>query len=204
MSDIVQPAQARVATVSRRTRETEVIATLRLDGSGQSAVATGIGFYDHMLATLARHARFDLELRCRGDLVIDDHHTVEDCALALGEALDRALGDRAGIARFGDAHAPLDEALARAVVDLSGRPWPEVRLRLAREAIGGMACENIAHVFRSLAIAARAALHVDVLRGDNDHHKTEAAFKACALALRQAVALDPSLGGAVASEKGVL
>src|SRR5690606_38150634 len=129
------------------------------------------------------HARFDLTLRCVGDLEVDDHHTAEDCALALGTALDRALGDRAGIGRFGHAYAPLDEALARAVVDLSGRPHPEVQLDLRREALGALACENVGHVLRSLAIAARATLHVDVLKGENDHHKAEAAFKATALAL---------------------
>ena len=193
---------ARRAAVSRKTLETAVEVELALDGSGRAEVATGIGFFDHMLGALARHARFDLTLKCRGDLEIDDHHTVEDCALALGQALDQALGERRGIARFGSAYAPLDEALARAVVDLSGRPCAVVELGLEREALGGLACENVAHFFTSLAITGRMALHVDVLRGANDHHRAEAAFKAAALALRQAVRLDGP--DQVPSTKGVL
>jgi imidazoleglycerol-phosphate dehydratase len=179
---------ARTATVTRTTRETSIRVTLDLDGSGKAAVKTGIGFLDHILDSLGRHARFDLALSCEGDLQVDDHHTAEDCALALGEALDRALGERRGVSRFGWALVPLDEALARAVVDLSGRPFSDVALGLRREAIGGLACENMAHVLRSLAAAGRLTLHVDVLKGENDHHRAEAAFKATALALRQAVA----------------
>ncbi len=193
---------ARTAAVHRKTRETAIELTLDLDGTGRADVATGIGFLDHMLATLARHARFDLTLRCEGDLDVDGHHTSEDCALALGQALDTALGERRGVQRFGWAMAPLDEALARAVVDLSGRPWPAIELGLTRERLGTMACENITHVLQSLAIASRSSLHVDVLKGDNDHHRAEAAFKATALALRQAVARDGSTE--VPSTKGVL
>jgi imidazoleglycerol-phosphate dehydratase len=178
---------SRTATVTRTTRETAVSATLALDGAGTADVKSGVGFLDHLLETLSRHARFDLTLSCRGDLVVDDHHTAEDCALALGEALDRALGERRGIGRFGWAYAPLDEALARAVVDISGRPFADVALGLRREAIGGLACENVPHLLRSLAVAARLTLHVEVLKGENDHHKAEAAVKAVALALRQAV-----------------
>ena len=155
-----------------------------------------------MLGALAKHARFDLTLRCQGDLEVDDHHTVEDCALALGQALDQALGERRGIARFGSAYAPLDEALARAVVDLSGRPCAVVELALEREALGSSSCENVAHFFVSLATAGRMALHVDVLRGANDHHRAEAAFKATALALRQAVRVEGP--DQVPSTKGVL
>ena len=179
---------ARTAGVNRTTRETSIRLTLDLDGSGKSAIKTGIGFLDHLLDALGRHARFDLMLTCEGDLQVDDHHTAEDCGLALGEALDRALGERRGVNRFGWALAPLDEALARAVVDLSGRPFADVALDLQRETIGELACENIPHVLRSLATAARITLHVDVLKGQNDHHRAEAAFKATALALRQAVA----------------
>jgi len=179
---------ARTATVTRATRETSIRVTLDLDGTGKTAVKTGIGFLDHLLDALGRHARLDLTLTCEGDLAVDDHHTAEDCALALGEALDRALGERRGVNRFGWALAPLDEALARAVIDLSGRPFSDVALGLRREAIGGLACENVAHLLRSLATAARMTLHVDVLKGENDHHRAEAAFKATALALRQAVA----------------
>ena len=180
---------SRTATLERATRETSIRVTLDLDGSGVTDMQTGIGFLDHLLETLGRHARLDLTLRCEGDLRVDDHHTAEDCALALGESLDRALGDRRGVARFGSAYAPLDESLARAVVDLSGRPFADVALGIGREAIGGLACENVPHVLRSLAVAARLTLHVDVLKGANDHHRAEAAFKAVALALRQAIAL---------------
>ncbi len=176
----------RTATFERTTKETTVSVTLNLDGTGVAKVSTGIGFLDHMLSSLALHGRFDLELSCTGDLVVDDHHTAEDCALALGTALDQALGERRGIARFGSAYAPLDEALARTVIDLSGRPWPEVDLGLTREMLGTLACENIGHFFNSLAIAGRLCLHVDVLKGSNDHHRAEAAFKATALALRAA------------------
>jgi imidazoleglycerol-phosphate dehydratase len=178
----------RTAAVERATRETAIRVSLDLDGKGAAEVRTGIGFLDHLLESLARHARFDLTLACEGDVRVDDHHSAEDCALAVGEALDRALGTRHGVVRFGSAYAPLDEALARAVVDLSGRPFAAVDLGLRREAIGGLACENIGHALRSLAVAARLTLHVDVLRGENDHHRSEAAFKAVALALRQAVA----------------
>jgi len=179
---------ARTATVTRTTRETSITVTLALEGTGTVNVQTGIGFLDHLLDALGRH--------------IDDHHTAEDCALTLGQALDRALGERRGVARFGSAFAPLDEALARAVVDLSGRPYADVSLDLGRETIGGLACENIAHVLRSLAVAARLTLHVDVLKGENDHHKAEAAFKATALALRQAIACTSY--GDVPSTKGTL
>lgn len=186
----------------RKTRETDITVVLDLDGTGKANVQTGIGFLDHLLSTLARHARFDLELTCKGDLQVDDHHTAEDCGLSLGTALDRCLGDRKGIGRFGWAYAPLDESLARAVVDLSGRPYGTADFGLARDEIGGLSCENVPHFIRSLAATARAAIHVDVLRGSNDHHRAEAGFKALALALRQAVARDG--GTEVLSTKGVL
>lgn len=179
----------RTATVTRATRETSIHLSLDVDGAGKTMIKTGIGFLDHLLDTLSRHARFDLKLTCEGDLQVDDHHTAEDCALALGEALDRALGERRGVNRFGWALAPLDEALARAVVDLSGRPFSDVALGLQREGIGGLACENVGHFLRSLATAGRMTLHVDVLKGENDHHRAEAAFKATALALGQAMRL---------------
>ena len=191
----------RRSTINRQTRETKITGALDLDGTRRINVTTGIGFLDHLLTTLAYHAGWDLDLECRGDLEVDDHHTAEDCALTLGAALDEALGDRSALARFGHAYAPLDEALARTVVDLSGRPWPEVDLGLSRERLGALACENISHVLQSLAISARCSLHVDVLRGSNDHHRAEAAFKAMALALRQAVTIT---GDDVPSTKGVL
>ncbi len=192
----------RKSALTRQTHETNISLTLDLDGSGQVQVATGIGFLDHLLISLARHGRFDLELRCQGDLEVDDHHTAEDCALALGSALDQALAERQGIARFGYAYAPLDEALARAVVDLSGRPLAEIHLELRGPSLGGLRSENVTHVAHSLAIASRATIHLDVLRGENDHHCAEAAFKALALALRQAVARDGT--DQVPSTKGVL
>lgn len=192
----------RQAEIVRQTKETELRCRLDLDGSGETTIATGLGFLDHLLDSLARHARFDLELTCRGDLVVDDHHTAEDCALALGTAFDQALGERRGIARFGYAYAPLDEALARAVVDLSNRPLAVLELGLQRETIGALACENITHVLQSFAVAGRLTLHVDVLRGANDHHRAEAAFKALALALRQAIVKDG--GDEIPSTKGVL
>ena len=191
----------RRSTHERTTRETRVTVTLDLDGEGRATVATGIGFLDHMLETLARFARFDLELTCSGDLRVDDHHSAEDSALALGAALDSALGERRGIRRFGTAHAPLDEALARAVVDVSSRPWPQITLGLVRERLGEIATENLTHFLGSFAMAARLTVHVDVLRGTNDHHRCEAAFKALALALRDALTRD---GEAVPSTKGVL
>lgn len=193
---------ARTATLSRTTRETDVRVELDLDGTGEARVDTGVGFLDHLLSALALHARLDLALTCRGDLEVDDHHTAEDCALALGEAVDRALGERRGIARFADALAPLDEALARAVVDVSSRPFAVVELGLRRERLGALACENVGHVLRSFAVAARLTLHVDVLRGENDHHRAEAAFKAVALALRRALRVEDA--ALVPSTKGVL
>ncbi|HLV89731.1 MAG TPA: imidazoleglycerol-phosphate dehydratase HisB [Acidimicrobiia bacterium] len=191
----------RTSEIKRETKETAIELRLVVDGTGLTRVDTGIGFLDHMIDSLARHAGFDLTLTARGDVVIDDHHTAEDCAIVLGRALADALGDRAGVRRFGSAYAPLDESLARAVVDLSGRPWPEIHIPFSRDTIGDLATENIVHFLRSLAIEARMALHVDLIRGDNDHHKAEAAFKAVAIALRDAVAIT---GDMVPSTKGVL
>jgi imidazoleglycerol phosphate dehydratase HisB len=191
----------RKAEFERETKEVTIRGSLDLDGSGVSDVKTGLGFVDHMLTTLARHGRFDLSLTATGDTEVDDHHTVEDCAIVLGRALDRALGDRTGIARFGYAYAPLDESLSRAVVDLSGRPWPEISIDFTRDTIGDVATENLVHFLRSFAMEGRMALHVDLIRGDNDHHKAESAFKAVAIALRSAVAAD---GSGIPSTKGTL
>ncbi len=201
MNTIVENSPRR-ARIERRTNETEIALQLSLDGTGIADVDTGIGFLDHMLCCLSKHARFDLSLRCKGDLQIDGHHTSEDCALVLGQAIDSALGERRGIERFGYAYAPLDEALARAVVDLSGRSWCEIELGLRRPSIGTMACEDIGHFLQSLASTMRGALHLDVLRGGNDHHRAEASFKALALALRAAASQDGN--GRIASTKGTL
>ncbi|MGH8915247.1 MAG: imidazoleglycerol-phosphate dehydratase HisB [Acidimicrobiia bacterium] len=192
---------SRNAQIKRETSEVTITGRLDLDGTGVSEVKTGLGFLDHMISSLARHGGFDLELVAVGDTGVDDHHTVEDCAIVLGRAFDQALGDRSGIARFGYSYAPLDESLARAVVDLSGRPWPEISIDFTRDTVGEVATENIVHFLRSLAMEGRMALHVDLIRGDNDHHKAESAFKAMALALRAAVAVS---GDVVPSTKGTL
>ena len=192
----------RIGTKERRTRETKVRASVDLDGTGLAKAATGIGFLDHMLEALAKHSGIDIDVACEGDLHVDDHHSAEDVAIVLGQAIDAALGERVGIARFGYAYAPLDEALARLVVDLSGRASASVDLRLVREKIGDLACENVVHFFVTLASSLRAAVHADVLKGANDHHKAEAAFKALALALRQAVARTGA--NSAPSTKGVL
>lgn len=191
----------RRAEMSRKTGETDVTVRIDLDGSGAGDIVTGLGFLDHMLSALAKHSGIDIALQASGDTLVDDHHTVEDCAIVLGRSLDEALGDRFGIVRFGHAYAPLDESLSRAVVDLSGRPWAEVAVPFSRETIGDVATENIIHFLRSFANEGRMALHVDLIRGDNDHHKAESAFKAMAQALRDAVALR---GSDVPSTKGVL
>ena len=192
----------REVKLRRETKETAIELSLNLDGTGKGEINTGIGFLDHMLMSLSKHARFDLKLICKGDIYIDDHHSAEDCAIVLGEALRQTLGEGRGITRFASAYAPLDEALVRAVIDLSGRPWPAVDLNFKREMIGQIATENLTHFFQSLAMNGRFNLHLQVLAGENDHHKAEAAFKALALALRDAVSLDqfqdiPSLKGII-------
>jgi imidazoleglycerol-phosphate dehydratase len=184
-----ESGKARRVALRRKSKETEVLVDLNLDPGLPSAdIDSGIGFLDHMLGSLATHAGWALTLVCRGDLVVDDHHSAEDCALALGEALARALSAGPAPTRFGSGTAPLDEALARAVVDLSGRAYCRAELGLGNARLGGLAGENVAHFFQSLASAARMTLHVDVLAGENSHHKAEAAFKALALALKQACA----------------
>jgi imidazoleglycerol-phosphate dehydratase len=187
----------------RRTAETRVRVALNLDGGGRAAVETGLGFLDHMLTILARHALVDLEIKCRGDLQVDAHHSVEDIGIAFGGALRQALGDKRGIRRFGSFLAPLDEALARAVVDLSGRPYLVYRLPLRRHRIGEVDSELFEDFFAALVDHGRLNLHLDLLRGRNSHHCVEAAFKAFARALREAVALDRRESG-VPSTKGIL
>ncbi len=194
---------ARTGQVTRTTHETRVDVDVSLDGPGRVRAETGIGFFDHMLHALGFHAGWALELSCDGDLDVDDHHTVEDVGLALGEAVARAVGERReGIVRFGHCYAPLDEALARAVVDVSGRPFFAGELDLQREHVGALSCEMVPHFFHSFAQAAGLTLHVDVIRGANDHHSIEASFKALALALRTALARSGS--DQVPSTKGAL
>ncbi len=194
----------RRATLDRETAETRIHVELNVDGTGTSQVATGIGFYDHLLEAFAKHGRFDLELSCDGDLHVDEHHTMEDCGLALGAAFDEALGDRAGLVRMGDAVVPLDEALVQAVVDCSGRPYAAVHLEWIGERVGEAPTQLIGHALQSFAQGARVALHVRQLAGANDHHVAEAAFKALARALDAATQLDPRIAGQVPSTKGTL
>jgi imidazoleglycerol-phosphate dehydratase len=195
--------RARRAEVRRKTKETDVRVRIDLDGRGASSVATGVPFLDHMLDLFARHGLFDLEIECRGDLEVDDHHTVEDTAISLGRAFAEALGDKAGVARYGSALVPMDEALCRAVVDLSGRFYLVYEVETRRDTVGNFSVELAEHFWRSFAEAARCNLHIDLLRGRNTHHVLEAAFKAAARALRQAVERDPRVVG-VPSTKGVL
>ncbi|HEY9055313.1 MAG TPA: imidazoleglycerol-phosphate dehydratase [Rectinemataceae bacterium] len=180
--------------VKRESKETRIVAELSISPGNEGIVdlRTGIGFLDHMLAALAHHSGWSLRLECEGDLDVDDHHSVEDTAIVLGTALKEATATRSGIRRFGSAYAPLDEALARAVVDFSSRPWAEISLDLSGPTIGGLACENLGHFLSSFALSSGICLHVDVLKGSNDHHKAEAAFKALALALREALEAAPA------------
>jgi imidazoleglycerol-phosphate dehydratase len=191
----------RTATVRRETGETQIEISLNLDGRGQAQVKTGVGFLDHMLAALARHARFDLTVHASGDLHVDEHHTVEDVGIALGMALGEALGDRAGITRMGHAVVPMDEALALIAVDIGGRGYCVFDGEFDTPRIGGMATSLVPHFFESLAMEARMNLHARLLAGRDDHHRAEALFKALARALHQASRPDPSLGGDLPSTK---
>jgi imidazoleglycerol phosphate dehydratase HisB len=193
----------RRGTASRRTRETTIDVRVDVDGSGRASVATGVGFLDHMLTALATHGLLDLELSCSGDLHVDEHHTVEDCGIALGQALDRALGDRTGLHRFGDARAPLDEAHASCTVDLGGRGVSRIDLALSGAPVGGVGAALWPHLLDSMARAGRINLHL-TSTGEDDHHTVEASFKALARALRAATERDPRRGGDVPSTKGVL
>ncbi len=193
----------RGAHIHRRTGETDVTVDLDLDGTGRYQVNTGLGFLDHMLAQIAAHGLFDLTVQARGDLEVDEHHTVEDVAIALGQALDAALGQRRGLARMGHAYAPLDEALARVVVDLSGRPYAVIEVAFATPRLGAVGTDLIPHFLETLAVHARLSLHAHLLHGRNDHHKAEALFKALGRALDAATRQDPRRGG-IPSTKGVL
>ena len=192
----------RWATVTRSTRETQITVTLKLDGTGETNIETGVGFFDHLLDSLAHHALFDLEVQATGDLVIDEHHTVEEVALVLGAALAAALADRSGIVRFGDAAVPMDESIATAVVDVGGRPYAVIDLPFKGKRAGKLPLQLIEHVFESFARAGGVTLHLKG-RGRNDHHLAEAAFKALGRSLRAACAGDPRRNG-VASTKGSL
>jgi imidazoleglycerol-phosphate dehydratase len=199
---------ARTATISRKTNETQIEVSINLDctpGSQNAQVieiSTGIGFLDHMYHALAKHGGMSLTMKCKGDLWIDDHHTAEDSAIALGTAFKQALGEVRGIRRYGTGFAPLDEALSRAVIDICSRPYCVTDLGFKREKIGDLSTEMIPHIFYSFAIASGATLHVDVLRGENDHHRSESAFKALALAIKQAI--ERTGGDDIPSTKGVL
>lgn len=194
----------RRAQVHRRTNETDIHLSLVLDGSGQHEISTGVGFLDHLLSHVAVHGLFDIELAATGDLEVDSHHTVEDCALALGQALDEALGPRQGIVRMGAAHVPMDEALAFVAVDLSGRPYAVIDAQWHAPSVGSMATSLLPHFLESLAITARCNLHARIICGRDDHHQAEGLFKALGRALRMAVQIDPRRAGQVPSTKGTL
>jgi imidazoleglycerol-phosphate dehydratase len=198
------PMAPRTGHIQRQTRESRVEVVLNLDGAGHGDVATGIGFLDHMLDSFARHARFDLTIRAEGDLHVDQHHTAEDVGISLGQALDKALGERRAIRRFGDAVVPLDEALAQVAVDLGGRGWASIDLPFRGSNIGGLSSEMIPHLLQSFAAEGRFTLHVRLLAGENDHHRAEATFTALARALDDATRPDPRLGTEVPSTKGVI
>jgi imidazoleglycerol-phosphate dehydratase len=193
----------RAAEVSRKTKETEITVRLVIDGQGESRIATGIHFFDHMLALFAKHGLFDVDIACQGDLEVDGHHTVEDVGIALGEAFHRALGSKEGMTRYGAAYVPMDEALSRAVVDFSGRPYLVCKAEFASEKMGAMSTELVEEFFRALAVNARINLHIEVLYGKNSHHMAEAMFKSVARAFCAAVARDPRVMG-IPSTKGVL
>lgn len=193
----------RKAKIERKTTETDIQLQLNLDGTGKNDIDTGVGFFDHMLRHVAVHGMFDLTLKAKGDLEIDAHHTVEDCALVLGQAFDQALGDRVGIVRMGSAYVPMDESLARVVVDLSGRPYAVFQAGWQGFSLGQMPVSMVRHCFVSLATTARANLHAELFYSEDDHHGAEALFKALGRALGEATRLDPRRTG-VPSTKGVL
>jgi len=194
----------RQATITRKTRETDITATVDLDGTGQADIATGIGFLDHMLEQVARHGLLDITLKANGDLHIDDHHTAEDCGIVLGQAIAKALGDRAGIARYADVHLAMDEALTRVAIDVSGRPYLVWQVAFSKPKIGEMDTELFREWFQAFAQNAGITLHVANLYGENNHHIAETCYKGLARALRAAVAIDPRQAGRVPSTKGSL
>ncbi|MBR0553630.1 imidazoleglycerol-phosphate dehydratase HisB [Stakelama marina] len=194
----------RTATISRTTHETSIDVTVNLDGSGEYQVTTGIGFLDHMVEQLSRHSLIDMQVTAKGDLHIDQHHTTEDTAIAVGEAVAKALGDKKGIRRYGDALSPMDETLTRVALDISGRPYLVFDVEFSQPRLGEMDTELFEHWFHSFAQAAGITLHVETLHGSNNHHLIESAFKGLARALRAAVEIDPRKADAIPSTKGML
>jgi imidazoleglycerol-phosphate dehydratase len=194
----------RKATVKRTTKETDVAVAVDLDGSGAASIATGIGFLDHMLDLLARHSRIDLDIKAKGDLHVDHHHTTEDVGIALGQAIKKALGDMKGITRYADVHMPMDETLTRVALDISGRPFLVFNVEFVRAKIGTFDTALVQEWFQALAVNAALTLHVATLYGSNDHHVAESCFKGLARALRTAVAIDPRAAHEVPSTKGTL
>ena len=192
----------RKAVVQRKTKETDVAVEIDLDGSGASSISTGIGFFDHMLDLLARHARIDITVQAKGDLHIDHHHTTEDVGIALGQAVKQALGDMKGITRYASIHMPMDEALTRVAIDVSGRPFLVFKAEFGRDKVGAFDTELVEEWFRAFAMNAGVTLHVETLYGTNDHHIAESCFKGLARALRAAFTIDPRAAGEVPSTKG--
>ena len=194
----------RKAAVKRKTKETDVEVEVDLDGAGRSSISTGIGFLDHMLDLLARHSRIDITVKAKGDTHIDDHHTAEDTGIALGQAVKQALGDMKGITRYADVHVPMDEALTRVALDISGRPFLVFKAEFVRDKVGTFDTELVQEWYQAFAMNAGITLHAETLYGTNDHHIAESCFKGLARALRAAVAIDPRANGAVPSTKGQL
>jgi imidazoleglycerol-phosphate dehydratase len=203
-STVLWGTAMRTATINRSTAETRIDVTVNLDGTGVYSIKTGIGFLDHMVEQLSRHGLIDIDLKVEGDLHIDGHHTVEDSALALGQAIAKALGDKRGIRRYGDALSPMDETLTRVALDISGRPWLVWKSGFTMQRLGELDTELIEHWFHSFAQTAGLTLHVETLYGSNNHHIVESAFKGLARALRTAVEIDPRKSDAIPSTKGVL
>ena len=194
----------RTATISRKTSETSIDVAVNLDGTGSYAVSTGIGFFDHMLEQLSRHSLIDLDVKTIGDLHIDQHHTVEDTGLAIGEAIAKALGEKRGIRRYADALSPMDETLTRVALDISGRPFLVFKAEFSKDKVGAFDTELVQEWFQAFAMNAGVTLHVETLYGSNDHHISESCFKGLARALRAAVAIDPRAAGEIPSTKGTL
>jgi imidazoleglycerol-phosphate dehydratase len=194
----------RTASITRKTHETDIFVEVNLDGTGAYQVSTGIGFLDHMIEQFSRHSLIDITCRIKGDLHVDQHHTTEDSAIAIGQAITQAMGDKAGIGRYGDVHSPMDEALSRVSLDISGRPYLVWKAAFTQEKLGEFDTEMVEHWFHSIAQAVGITLHIELLYGSNNHHICEGIFKGFARAMRSAVELDPRKGGAIPSTKGIL